>query len=129
MNDMDFVKIAKALADPTRRHMIARLREIGEMTCTQVSETFPLSQPTISHHIKTLEAAGIITIRKDGQFHILTLDQSRLEQFSAQVAGAGAQSPPVKSPVKSPVMGPLMGPLKSPVMILPPPRTLLKADC
>lgn len=85
MLDADFVKIAKALADPTRRQMIARLRELGSMNCSQVVENFPLSQPTISHHIKTLEAAGLVSVRRDGQFHILSLEESRLAEFAAQV--------------------------------------------
>ena len=78
MDDTDFVRIAKALADPTRRRMIACLRELGDMNCSQLVENFPLSQPTISHHIKTLESAGVISIRRDGQFHILTLEEPRL---------------------------------------------------
>jgi len=92
MQDTDFVKVAKALADPTRRHMISCLRDAGTLTCSDVCNKFPLSQPTISHHIKTLENAGIITIRKEGQFHILSLDQSRLEDFAAQVAGVSAKT-------------------------------------
>jgi ArsR family transcriptional regulator len=85
MDDTDFVKIAKALADPTRRRMIACLRELGAMNCSQLVENFPLSQPTISHHIKTLESAGVISIRRDGQFHILTLEEPRLAEFARQV--------------------------------------------
>lgn len=85
MHDAEFVKIAKALADPTRRQMVARLRELGNMNCSQVVEHFPLSQPTISHHIKTLEVAGIVNVRRDGQFHILSLNEARLAEFAAQV--------------------------------------------
>jgi hypothetical protein len=85
MQDAVFVKIAKALADPTRRQMIARLRELGSMNCSQIVENFPLSQPTISHHVKTLEAAGLVSCRREGQFHILTLDQAQLEAFAAAI--------------------------------------------
>ncbi len=55
----DFVKIAKALADPTRHRMLQEIRAKGELTCSQVCECFHQSQPTISHHVKTLEAAGV----------------------------------------------------------------------
>jgi DNA-binding transcriptional ArsR family regulator len=85
MHDAEFIKIAKALADPTRRQMIARLRELGSMNCSQIVENFPLSQPTISHHVKTLEAAGLVSCRREGQFHILTLDQAQLEAFAAAI--------------------------------------------
>ena len=49
-----------ALADPTRRAIVARLAK-GEATVMELAEPFDLSQPTISKHLKVLERAGIIT--------------------------------------------------------------------
>src|SRR5882724_13530800 len=63
-----FIQIAKALADPTRHSIVREVRKAGELNCSQVCERFDHTQPTISHHIKTLEAAGIIKIEKDGPF-------------------------------------------------------------
>lgn len=88
MREAQIVKIAKALADPTRLKMLQELRAAGELTCSQVCEKFPLSQPTISHHIKTLEGAGLITIRKEGQFHVLGVNDGALTDFAAVVAPA-----------------------------------------
>ncbi|MGQ0627979.1 MAG: ArsR/SmtB family transcription factor, partial [Phycisphaerales bacterium] len=51
-------------------------------------ECFSQSQPTISHHIKTLEAAGVITVRKEGQFHILTVNEDVLAAFAADLVPA-----------------------------------------
>jgi DNA-binding transcriptional ArsR family regulator len=48
-----------ALADPTRRAILARLAE-GEATVGQIAEGFALTQPTISSHLKVLERAGLI---------------------------------------------------------------------
>jgi DNA-binding transcriptional ArsR family regulator len=48
-----------ALADPTRRAILARLAA-GEATVGQIAEGFALTQPTISSHLKVLEAAGLI---------------------------------------------------------------------
>lgn len=55
-----------ALADPTRRAILARLA-IGEATVSQLMEPFELSQPTISKHLKVLEGAGFIERGRDAQ--------------------------------------------------------------
>ncbi|WP_367718357.1 metalloregulator ArsR/SmtB family transcription factor [Nitratireductor sp. GISD-1A_MAKvit] len=55
-----------ALADPTRRAILARLC-VGEATVTQLAEPFALSQPAISKHIKVLEKAGLVSRRRDAQ--------------------------------------------------------------
>src|SRR5580658_6851485 len=55
-----------ALADPTRRAILARLA-LGEATVSQLMEPFELSQPTISKHLKVLEDAGLIERGRDAQ--------------------------------------------------------------
>jgi DNA-binding transcriptional ArsR family regulator len=54
-----------ALADPTRRAILARLA-LGETTINELAEPFRMTQPAISRHIKVLEAAGLIVRRIDG---------------------------------------------------------------
>ncbi|GEM_PF-1050948 len=81
IKDSQFVTIAKALADPTRHRMMREVRAAGELTCKQVCERFALSQPTISHHICTLATAGLISVRKRGQFHVLSIDEKVLRGF------------------------------------------------
>ena len=54
-----------ALADPTRRAILARLAS-GEATVMELARPFEMSQPAVSHHLKVLEAAGLITRRVDG---------------------------------------------------------------
>jgi DNA-binding transcriptional ArsR family regulator len=54
-----------ALADPTRRAILARLA-LGETTINELAEPFDITQPAISRHIKVLETAGLITRRIDG---------------------------------------------------------------
>lgn len=92
MRDAQFVKIAKALADVTRHRMLLELRGAGELTCSQVCERFPLSQPTISHHIKTLAEAGVIKIRKDGQFHVLSVNEPFLAEFAQDLIPAAGET-------------------------------------
>jgi DNA-binding transcriptional ArsR family regulator len=54
-----------ALADPTRRAILARLA-LGEATPSELAQPFAISQPAISQHLKVLEAAGLILRRVDG---------------------------------------------------------------
>ena len=49
-----------ALADPTRRAILARLRT-GEVSVTELAAPFPMSQPAISRHLRVLEDAGLVT--------------------------------------------------------------------
>ncbi len=67
-----------ALADPTRRAILARLTH-GEATVTEVAEPFKTSLPAISKHIRVLEAAGLLARRKDGRTHHLRLVASPLK--------------------------------------------------
>jgi DNA-binding transcriptional ArsR family regulator len=54
-----------ALADPTRRAILARLA-LGEATVMELAEPFEMTQPAISQHLKVLEGAGLIVQRVDG---------------------------------------------------------------
>ena len=54
-----------ALADPTRRAILARLAR-GEATVMELAEPFDMSQPAVSHHLKVLERAGLITRERRG---------------------------------------------------------------
>lgn len=54
-----------ALADPTRRAILARLA-LGEATVMELAEPFDMTQPAVSRHLKVLEGAGLITRRVDG---------------------------------------------------------------
>ena len=54
-----------ALADPTRRAILARLAQ-GEATVTELAEPFEMTQPAISQHLKVLEEAGLIARRVEG---------------------------------------------------------------
>ncbi|GMV24402.1 MAG: hypothetical protein AMXMBFR58_04330 [Phycisphaerae bacterium] len=97
MKDDQIVKIAKALADPTRLLILREIQAAGEMTCSRACELAPVSQPTISHHVKTLEEAGLITVRRDGQFHILRVDGDLLREFSSLLTNPGAAPSPARS--------------------------------
>src|SRR5208282_5474278 len=54
-----------ALADPTRRALLARLA-LGEATVMELAKPFEMTQPAISQHLKVLEEAGLVALRVDG---------------------------------------------------------------
>lgn len=58
--------VFSALADPTRRAMVARLA-LGEATVAELGAPFSMSQPAISKHLKVLERAGLVSIGHDAQ--------------------------------------------------------------
>ena len=68
-----------ALADPTRRAILARLAT-GEATVTELAEPFEMSQPAISKHLKVLERAGLISTDVDAQRRPRKLEPKRLEE-------------------------------------------------
>ena len=68
-----------ALADPTRRAIIARLAE-GDATVTELAEPFPISLPAISRHLKVLERAGLISRSRSGQWRSSTLEAAPLKE-------------------------------------------------
>jgi DNA-binding transcriptional ArsR family regulator len=67
-----------ALADPTRRAMLDRLRA-RELTVTELAKPFKVSQPTISKHLKVLERAGLVVRGREAQFRPRALDAAPLQ--------------------------------------------------
>ncbi len=71
-----------ALADPTRRAILARLAR-GEASVTELAEPFAISQPAISKHLKILERAGLITVGQDAQRRPRRLEGQPLAEANA----------------------------------------------
>src|SRR5262252_4490455 len=68
-----------ALADPTRRAILARLSS-GDASVLELAEPFHMSQPAVSKHLKVLERAGLISRRKDAQRRFSRLEAKPLER-------------------------------------------------
>jgi DNA-binding transcriptional ArsR family regulator len=68
-----------ALADPTRRAILARLA-LGETSVTELAEPFKISQPAISKHLKVLERAGLIARGREAQWRPCRLDAGPLRE-------------------------------------------------
>ena len=70
-----------ALADPTRRQILARLAN-GELTVTQLAEPFKMTQPAVSKHLKVLERAGLIVRGREAQWRPAKLRARPLKEAS-----------------------------------------------
>jgi DNA-binding transcriptional ArsR family regulator len=70
-----------ALADPTRRAILARLAR-GEASVTELAGPFAMSLPAISKHLKVLEHAGLITRGRDAQWRPCRIEAARLKEVS-----------------------------------------------
>jgi DNA-binding transcriptional ArsR family regulator len=75
-----------ALADPTRRSILARLAS-GEATVGELAEPFQISGPAVSKHLKVLERAGLITRTRRAQWRLCRLDPEPLRQAVAWLEG------------------------------------------
>jgi DNA-binding transcriptional ArsR family regulator len=75
-----------ALADPTRRAILARLAS-GEASVSELAERFPMSQPAISKHLKVLERAGLISRGRDAQRRPRRLEAKPLAEVSEWLEG------------------------------------------
>jgi len=70
-----------ALADPTRRAILARLMS-GEISVTQLAEPFAMSMPAISKHLKVLERAGLVERGREAQWRPCRLEAAPLKQVA-----------------------------------------------
>jgi DNA-binding transcriptional ArsR family regulator len=75
-----------ALADPTRRAILARLAA-GEASVTELAEPFAISLPAVSKHLKVLERAGLITRGREAQWRPCRLEADPLKEVADWVEG------------------------------------------
>ena len=93
----------KALADRCRLRIASLVAQEGELRCMDIVARFSLTQATISHHLKVLTDAGVLTCRREGQSAFFSLDARAMDAFRAELgrllssgtaaAGAGGDSP------------------------------------
>jgi DNA-binding transcriptional ArsR family regulator len=72
----------QALADPTRRAILARLT-LGETSVNELAEPFAMSLPAVSKHLKVLERAGLISRSRDAQYRPCKLEAETLQSVDA----------------------------------------------
>ncbi|EAD6479119.1 ArsR family transcriptional regulator [Listeria monocytogenes] len=80
---MDYLrlsKIMKAIAEPNRLQILDMI-STGEKCACDILDDFNFTQPTLSHHMKVLIEAGIVTVRKEGKWQYYSLVSENIEEF------------------------------------------------
>ncbi len=91
----DTARVARALGDATRLRLL-RLIARGEVSCQELTRKIGLAQATVSHHLKVLSEAGLVSARREGSFHWY---RPLPEAFAAHAAAVARLAPP---PVRRP---------------------------
>jgi ArsR family transcriptional regulator len=89
----DAVRVAKALGDATRFELLRRIAASGEICCRDLVSSFRVSQATVSHHLKILTDAGLVTVRREGQFGYYRVRSAALRAYTRTLAGDLAGRP------------------------------------
>jgi len=84
-NYVDHAVLFKALSDPNRL-MIVDMLSCGELCACVILEKFSITQPTLSHHMKTLCDCKLVRARKDGKWTYYSLNEETVSDFRAFLA-------------------------------------------
>jgi DNA-binding transcriptional ArsR family regulator len=80
-----------ALADPTRRHLVAALAQNGGATATGLAAELPISRQAVAKHLTTLGRAGLVSQRRRGRESLFELDPRPLADAAAWLTTVGAE--------------------------------------
>lgn len=78
--------VLHALADPHRRRVVEALRE-GEATVGELSLLLPIARPGVSRHLRVLQEAGLVAVRRQAQWRVYTLRPEPLAELDRWLAG------------------------------------------
>jgi DNA-binding transcriptional ArsR family regulator len=77
---MSYDRVFQALSDPTRRHILERLRGAA-LSVGEIASQLPISRPAVSQHLKVLKGAALVRERVDGRRHLYQADRRGLEEL------------------------------------------------
>ncbi|MFT3788192.1 MAG: helix-turn-helix domain-containing protein [Tepidisphaeraceae bacterium] len=86
MDDRQFTRIAKALADPRRFALLQRIAADREVACQAIVGESKVTQATISHHVKELINAGLVDVRKEGKCAHFKFCRGVMRDYSRELA-------------------------------------------
>lgn len=69
LRESDTIRVSRALGDPTRFRLLKAIAARDEVSCAELTALARLAQATVSHHLKVLSDAGLVSARKEGAFH------------------------------------------------------------
>ena len=80
------IRVAKALADPMRFRLLRAIAARRELSCQELTALFPISQATVSHHLRVLSEAGLVAVRQEGTFHHYRVITAALDAHAGYLA-------------------------------------------
>jgi ArsR family transcriptional regulator len=83
MDTKSLVKLAKSLSDPTRLRMLQEIARAQRLGCANLYEFVPISQPSMSQHVKALVDAGLVNSCKEGRNMYLTINTEKLQELES----------------------------------------------
>ena len=87
LTSAQFRAITKAIADPQRYDILQHIAGRKDCTCVELRERCPITPATLSHHLKELESAGLITIARQGKFALPSFRRAVWKTYLAQLSG------------------------------------------
>lgn len=87
----ELVDVFKALSDPVRLDLLRRIAGADDIACTTLVDESAVSASTVSYHVKTLRAAGLIDVRKQGSNFYYTFRRETTHHLAAALESLGAQ--------------------------------------
>ena len=100
---MDAVKILQAIAEPTRLAIVRQLASNGEVCACDFTDCCSVSQPTVSHHLKVLRDAGVVSCERRGTWIYYRLEAKAAAQIASlgHLLSAGAAREPKRVGAKA----------------------------
>ncbi len=80
MNDIEVAHICKAIGDPNRLEIVKMLSS-GEKCGCMLLNSFSITQPTLSHHMKILVETGLVNDRKEGKWHYYSVNHETMTEY------------------------------------------------
>ncbi len=108
LDDHAVVRALRALGDTTRFRMVQEIAAGGELCCGEVKARFDVTQPTISHHLKVLCLAGVLSVRCQGKHRYISVNQPLVSNLAELLptrlmpARTARLAPPQKRPRSAP---------------------------
>jgi ArsR family transcriptional regulator len=86
MTAKQFSRISKAISDGKRYRMLQRIAANSELSCSDARRGLGITAATSSHHLKELNDAGLLKVRREGKFGYMRLRKSVWQQYLSQLA-------------------------------------------